>query len=481
MPRLVLNPGTPQAKEIPLKPGANYLGRGFANDFQINDGSVSGSHCQILVNGGVVTVKDLGSTNGTFINRTAVQEAGLQAGQLLRLGAVEMLFEVDAQGAATPTVPATAVPTIPTAPPTAGEIRISNSAPVVAPVAAPVAAPVVARVATPLAPTGGLRISGSKHAAVEATPPPVSLEVPLAPPIAGVPATGKAICKFHPKSPSRWLCPKCGQQYCDLCVSTRATNAGTAHLCRPCAVECNPVNVKIDVAAIAKKTDFFAQLPGTFSYPFKHGGLFILICGTIFFAVVEFLSAFSWYLQAILIGYTFAYMQNVIHCTAAGDEGEPSLPNITNIVGDILVPCIRLIVIVALCFGPAIALTIWVPFGGGSAALIGVPLAIGIGCIYFPMAFLAVAMFDSWTAVNPLVVIPAIAKVPVHYLVAFVFVSIVAVVRWAGDAFLPMLIPIPVVPTVISSFIGLYFLTVNCRILGILYYCNKPKLGWFGR
>src|SRR5947209_19940400 len=101
MPRLVLHPGTPQAQEIPLKPGANYLGRGFANDFQINDGSVSGSHCQILVNGNVVTVKDLGSTNGTFINRTAVQEASLLPGQMLRLGSVEIAYEGDA-----PTAPA---------------------------------------------------------------------------------------------------------------------------------------------------------------------------------------------------------------------------------------------------------------------------------------------------------------------------------------------------------------------------------------
>ncbi|MDB6122264.1 MAG: domain containing protein, partial [Pedosphaera sp.] len=398
-------------------------------------------------------------------NRTAVQEAGLQGGQLLRLGAVEMLFELDADGTVTPGTPPTATPTIASAPPAAGGLKISSSAPV----------------AAPPPPASGLRISGSKTAAVEATPPPMPVEASLAPPITGMPAIGQAICKFHPKSPSRWLCPKCGQQYCDLCVSTRATNAGTAHLCRPCAVECNPVNVKIDVAAIAKKTNFFAQLPGVFSYPFKHGGLFILICGTIFFAVVEFLSAFSWYLQAILIGYTFAYMQNVIHSTAAGDEGEPTLPNITNIVGDILVPCIRLIVIVALCFGPAIALAIWVPFGGGMAAVIEVRAAIGVGCIYFPMAFLAVAMFDSWTAINPLVVIPAIAKVPVHYMVAFIFLAIVVVVRWAGDAVLPLIIPVPVIPTVISSFIGLYFLTVNCRILGILYYCNKPKLGWFSR
>jgi hypothetical protein len=44
MNRLIVNPGTPQAWEIQLKPGTNALGRSDANDFKINDASVSGSH-----------------------------------------------------------------------------------------------------------------------------------------------------------------------------------------------------------------------------------------------------------------------------------------------------------------------------------------------------------------------------------------------------------------------------------------------------
>ena len=75
MARLVINPGSPAAWEIQLKPGANFIGRGFANDFKIPDGSVSGSHCQIMVSDSSVAIKDLGSTNGTFVNRRPVKEA----------------------------------------------------------------------------------------------------------------------------------------------------------------------------------------------------------------------------------------------------------------------------------------------------------------------------------------------------------------------------------------------------------------------
>src|SRR3954453_9938022 len=96
MPRLLINPGSSAPREIQLKPGANSLGRRPDNDFQIEDGSVSGAHCQILVDHGQVIIKDLGSTNGTFVNSSPVQEYPLQEGQTVRMGSVEMLFHGDA-------------------------------------------------------------------------------------------------------------------------------------------------------------------------------------------------------------------------------------------------------------------------------------------------------------------------------------------------------------------------------------------------
>src|SRR5258707_5340589 len=90
MPRLVVNQGSPGAWEIELKAGANSLGRGFANDFKINDPSVSGSHCQITVASEGATIKDLGSTNGTYVNRARVEQAPLHPGQTVHLGGVEM-------------------------------------------------------------------------------------------------------------------------------------------------------------------------------------------------------------------------------------------------------------------------------------------------------------------------------------------------------------------------------------------------------
>jgi hypothetical protein len=109
MPRLVVHPGSPTAWEIQLKPGVNFIGRGFANDVKIPDGSVSGSHCQITVADNGAVVKDLGSTNGTFVNRAPVREAPLASGQSLRLGGVEMMFYSDAPAPQTASAPAALV------------------------------------------------------------------------------------------------------------------------------------------------------------------------------------------------------------------------------------------------------------------------------------------------------------------------------------------------------------------------------------
>ena len=110
MARLVVNPGREDAWEILLHDGINSLGRGEHNHFQINEPSVSTSHCQIMVNGSDVTVKDLDSTNGTFLEQARVTEAQLRPGQRLRLGGVEIRLEAETPENTAPTPASAPVP-----------------------------------------------------------------------------------------------------------------------------------------------------------------------------------------------------------------------------------------------------------------------------------------------------------------------------------------------------------------------------------
>ena len=83
-----------------LKVDKTTIGRVEDNTFQITEPSVSSHHCEVLLRGSDIVVKDLNSTNGTFINGEKVSESVLKPGQVLRLGQIEMRLETDTAPAA---------------------------------------------------------------------------------------------------------------------------------------------------------------------------------------------------------------------------------------------------------------------------------------------------------------------------------------------------------------------------------------------
>ena len=94
------------------------------------------------------------------------------------------------------------------------------------------------------------------------------------------------------------------------------------------------------------------------------------------------------------------------------------------------------------------------------------------------MAVLAMAISDSkFPGVNPIIVIPAIIKTPLHYLVACLFLGIVVGFYWVGAFGLVLVLP-KLAAMALSSCVWLYFMMVMSRVLGLLYYYNRERLGW---
>lgn len=98
MPRLVVLSEGLTGRSHELKGESTTVGRVEDNAFQIPDSSVSSHHCEILLRGSEVVIRDLNSTNGTFINGQQITEATLKPSQILRLGQVEVRLEGE-QGA----------------------------------------------------------------------------------------------------------------------------------------------------------------------------------------------------------------------------------------------------------------------------------------------------------------------------------------------------------------------------------------------
>ena len=71
------------------------VGKDAANDVVLDDPFVSGRHLRLERRDGRWHVRDLGSTNGTFLGGARVVDAELPAGQLLRLGDCELALDGD--------------------------------------------------------------------------------------------------------------------------------------------------------------------------------------------------------------------------------------------------------------------------------------------------------------------------------------------------------------------------------------------------
>ena len=407
MHRLIVNPETANAWEIPLAPGVTSLGRGPENNALLDHPSVADAHCRITVTNAGILIKDLGS-GATFVDERAVDETVLLPGQTVRLGDVVMRFEAGAD-----------------------------------------------------------------------RPPPIALPV-------------NARCGIHRRSAARYICPQCEGTFCELCVSTRPVEGQATPFCRKCSAECTPLPPPaLEEPAPA---GFLRELRGAFAYPFNGDGKVVLVAGTMIFLILDVVSRFSSIFAIVIgvfmLGFLICHLERILAGSAEGENEVPDLPDISNL-DDLSSPMLQFLAPFALCFGPSILLEILAgvevidaarsPWFG--YALLGTNL---LGCVVFPMAFLAVTVFNSLGALNPLLIVPAILKIPLEYLFVVILlacgVGLLTVVLMAGvfgSSLLSRFIPIPFLPTIIASFAMIYFLSVDMRILGILYWTRKEKLGWF--
>lgn len=92
-PVLVVISGKPLGKSFYLAKETMVLGRDLAADISIGETSISRRHTEFAVTPEGISVKDLGSTNGTFVNDTKVEASKVLAdGDLIRCGNTILKF-----------------------------------------------------------------------------------------------------------------------------------------------------------------------------------------------------------------------------------------------------------------------------------------------------------------------------------------------------------------------------------------------------
>ena len=298
MARLVVNPGSSDSWQIDLKPGSNSLGRSEENDISLNHDSISTAHCEIIVSGDAALLKDLGSTNGTYVEGELVEQAPLRDGQLFQAGHVELRFLADA--------PATPV------------VRVVP--------------PETARIPRP-------------------TPLPSASA-----------SSRAARCKSHPRTAARFHCPKCQHSFCELCVNTRPLGDPARKFCRSCGTECPPLKVRAVPKPLTREmfaqqvaNAFYFPFKRDGFILLVAGTVFLCVLNA-----ARFFAAFApiYGLMATLIiavggtGYFTSFFRRIVTGSATGEETMPDWPDITDFSSDILGPFLQLLGTLAVCFYP---------------------------------------------------------------------------------------------------------------------------------
>jgi pSer/pThr/pTyr-binding forkhead associated (FHA) protein len=96
---LTVNAGG-DCRRYPISSRVSYIGREDVNQVAIPNEAISKKHAKLTFADGKFYIEDLSSSNGTFLNGTRVHvRTALRNGDLIRLGAVIVKFEISKQEA----------------------------------------------------------------------------------------------------------------------------------------------------------------------------------------------------------------------------------------------------------------------------------------------------------------------------------------------------------------------------------------------
>ncbi|MDL4776570.1 MULTISPECIES: FHA domain-containing protein [Thermomonosporaceae] len=94
---LVVRRGPNAGSRFLLDKERTSAGRHPESDIFLDDVTVSRRHAEFAVQGGVFSVSDVGSLNGTYVNRQRIDQAGLSGGDEVQIGKFRLVFLTNPQ------------------------------------------------------------------------------------------------------------------------------------------------------------------------------------------------------------------------------------------------------------------------------------------------------------------------------------------------------------------------------------------------
>lgn len=293
------------------------------------------------------------------------------------------------------------------------------------------------------------------------------------------------LCKKHSETDALYYCMGCGGYFCQECVYINEGNIAVPYTCRSCGGRCEKMarresNVEAgqpEVSSIREIespttiTSFWAEFIPSFIYPFRKNGKWLVLIGSVFFAMLFALARMAWLfglpLLLILVSYLLEYMLTVLETSAYGSNEPPEFPGMNDWAEMIFGQFFLIILAGLVCFAPAV---IYV-FKTQSIDAVFWALLL-LGEFIYPMIFLIIAITGRFAAFNPLLIISSILKAPIQYIA---IVAVFAGISYLRNLSQVSLMKIPVLGFFIGEFITFYSMIVQMRLLGIFYRSNEQS------
>lgn len=93
MAKLVAQSGAAAGREFTLAEGLNRLGRAPGNEVRLEEPAISAVHCELWLMRERLLLRDLGSTNGTFVSGRPASEAILHDGDVISVGSIDLVVD----------------------------------------------------------------------------------------------------------------------------------------------------------------------------------------------------------------------------------------------------------------------------------------------------------------------------------------------------------------------------------------------------
>jgi len=399
------------------------VGRSRDNKIRLPHKSVSRHHAVVTEEDGRLVIKDLASSYGTFINEDKISEGHADEGDVIRFGRVRVVYEREREAsAAAPETPAAAPPPPPESAPAAGE------------------------------PAANAEEAG------EGRP-----------------------CDKHPGKMLSLVCPKCRLRFCDSCVNKLKVSGVEKAFCPYCKETCKPLTlyqIEEDRRRARESRTFFRSLPQILGHPFSAGAIPLLFIGTLLYLGLAYLGRFSAYATIPVLFFLAAYAQRIVAAAAEGEDALPAWPNPADPWEGVARPGLMFCLSTAVAFLPLIAY-LWSVMDSGQPARPSAlfPLA-AWGLIYLPFSVMSTSVADDFAAANPITVLSSFSRLHLQFMFAAVLALVMVGIRFLLGNVFAVFITLPAVADLLTGFVTTYFLLLELRLLGTLYFTNRNELRW---